>query len=56
MREYLADDLRIDESSLRQLNPLHFDEIGRRYRSRKIRILSKLIRRLRKNSGGEPYE
>jgi hypothetical protein len=56
MREYLAEDLRIDESSLRQLSPLHFDEIARRYRSRKIRMLSKLIKRLRKNSGGKRDE
>jgi len=56
MREYLADDLRIDESSLRQLSPFHFDEIARRYRSRKIRMLSKLTRRLRKNSGGKRDE
>lgn len=56
MREYLSDDLRIDESALRQLSPLHFDEIANRYRSRKIRILSKLIKRLRKNSGGKRDE
>lgn len=56
MREYLSDDLRIDESALRQLSPLYFDEIANRYRSRKIRILSKLIKRLRKNSGGKRDE
>jgi predicted transcriptional regulator of viral defense system len=43
MHKYLAEDLRIDESSLRQLSPLHFEEIARRYRSRKIRLLSKLV-------------
>lgn len=56
MREYLVDDLRIEESALGQLSPLHFDEIARRYRSRKIRMLSKLIRRLRKNNGGKRDE
>jgi hypothetical protein len=56
MREYLVDDLRIDESALRQLNPLFFEEIARRYRSRKIRILSKLTKRLGKNRGGIRYE
>jgi predicted transcriptional regulator of viral defense system len=56
MREYLVDDLRIDESALRQLNPQFFEEIARRYRSRKIRILSKLTKRLGKNRGGIRYE
>jgi len=56
MHEYLVDDLRIEESALGQLSPLHFDEIARRYRSRKIRVLSKLIRRLRKNNGGKSDE
>ena len=56
MHEYLVDDLRIDESALRQLNPLFFEEIARRYRSRKIRILSKLTKRLGKNRGGIRYE
>ena len=56
MREYLADDLRIDESALRQLDPLHFEEIARRYRSRKIRLLAEHINRLRKGNGGNRNE
>ncbi len=56
MREYLADDLRIDESSLGQLSPLHFEEIARRYRSRKIRLLGEHIKRLRKSGGGNRNE
>jgi len=56
MREYLADDLRIYESALKELNPLHVEEIARRYRSRKIRILGDLIHRVRTRDGRDHYE
>ncbi|MEE4263606.1 MAG: hypothetical protein V2I56_13020 [Desulfobacteraceae bacterium] len=56
MREYLMDDLRIDESALRRLNPLYVEEISRRYRSRKIHLLGEYIDRLRKGQGGSRNE
>jgi predicted transcriptional regulator of viral defense system len=52
MDEYLYDDLRIDASALKELDPLHFEEIARRYRSRKIRLLADLIHRIRMRDGG----
>jgi len=43
MRHYLIEGLRIDESSLADLNPGHIDEIARRYHSSKLRLLHKVI-------------
>lgn len=48
MRFYLVDNLRIEESSLAAIDPETIFEIGRRYRSNKIRILAGLVRQLRK--------
>jgi len=56
LREYLADDLRIYEPALKALNPLHVEEIARRYRSRKIRILGDMIHRVRTRDGRDHYE
>ena len=49
---YMESDLRIDTSALLKMNPDYLDSIAHGYRSRKIRLLSGLIRRL-KGSGGE---
>lgn len=44
---YLEDNLRIDPLALSDLNPTALDAIARRYRSRKIRLLSDLVKRVR---------
>ncbi|MBT8369350.1 MAG: hypothetical protein HKO68_06645 [Desulfobacterales bacterium] len=44
---YLEDNLRIDKVALSDLNPTALDAIARRYRSRKIRLLSDLVKRVR---------
>ena len=44
---YLEDNLRIDPVALSDLNPTALDAIARRYRSRKIRLLSDLVKRVR---------
>ncbi len=53
MRSYLQDSLRVEESSLKALDPEAIAEAGRRYRSNKIRILAGLVRQLRKADGHE---
>jgi len=44
---YLEDDLRIDPDALTELNPTALDEIADRYRSRRIKLLGNLVKRLR---------
>lgn len=44
---YLEENLRIDLAALRGLKPTELDAIARRYRSRKIRLLSDVVRRMR---------
>lgn len=48
---YMESELRIDTSALLKMNPDYLDSIAHRYRSRKIRLLSGLIRRLKGNGG-----
>ena len=43
MRHYLIEGLRIDESSLANLNSGHIDEIAQNYKSGKLRLLHKLL-------------
>ena len=43
MRHYLIEGLRIDESSLADLNPQQIDEIAQRYQSGKLRLLHRFI-------------
>jgi hypothetical protein len=43
MNTYLTDNVRIDDSILRELNSDVLFEIGRRYRSRKIRVLADYV-------------
>lgn len=45
--DYLVQDLRIDPSALRDLNPERLAEISEHYRSRRVRLLGALVRRLR---------
>lgn len=44
MREFLADNLRIDPSELVKLDPDEIDEYARRYRSRKLYLLAGAVR------------
>ena len=46
LSNYLEEDLRIDSAALRELKPTDLDAVARRYRSRKIRLLSNLVRRI----------
>lgn len=46
--EYLEKSLRVESATLKELNPNYLEEVAVRYRSRKIRLLANLIRRLRK--------
>ncbi len=50
MKNYLSKNLRIDLDRIVQLDAKLLKEIGIRYRSRKIRILSRLVLRLQKAS------
>ena len=53
MKTYLLDSLRIDPEGLGKLNPETISRISDQYRSRKLRLLSSLLRRLgRKGEGG----
>jgi len=56
MRRFLTEDLRIDVSKIQSLSPERIDEYAGRYRSRKLRHLSGLVRRLRKSKEGIPHE
>ncbi len=53
MITYLSDNLRIDESVLRDLNADLLFGIGRRYHSRKIRLLAEVVRQ---SKGSSPHE
>lgn len=44
MRQFLADNLRIDPSELVKLDPDEIDEYARRYRSRKLNLLAGVVR------------
>lgn len=48
--EYLEDNLRIDVTSLADLNLVHLEVIAQRYVSRKLRLLNDLLRRLKRSS------
>jgi len=47
MKTYLLENLRIDKEALIELSPERIDQIAERYRSQRIRILAKLVRRLK---------
>ena len=44
LRSYLEDNLRIDPAALKNLDAISLDAMARRYRSRKIRLLSELVK------------
>lgn len=52
---YLEENLRIDPVALRDLNPAALDAIAGCYRSRKIRLLSDLVKRVRKKEEKEVF-
>ena len=50
LMDYLENNLRVDLTALENLNTEHLDTIARGYGSRKIQLLSNLLRRLRRSS------
>jgi hypothetical protein len=56
MRRFLTEDLRIDISKVQSLSPERIDEYAGHYRSRKLKHLSRLVRRLRESKEGIPHE
>jgi hypothetical protein len=52
LRRYLTDDLRIDAEALSGLDAEELDRVAAGYRSRKVRILAALVRRLARKRGG----
>lgn len=52
MHSYLFDNLRLDLNSVKEMDPDLFEGYADAYRSKKIRLLSKLIRGLNKGKRG----
>lgn len=52
MRRFLEEDLRIDAEALRALSAERIDDYAERYRSRRLRFLAGIVRRLRKAGEG----
>lgn len=52
LRRYLTDDLRIDTVALAGLDAEELDRVAEGYKSRKVRILAALVRRLARAVGG----
>jgi hypothetical protein len=52
MRSFLEEDLRIDAEGVRALSAERIDDYAGRYRSRRLRLLSAVIRRLRRAGEG----
>ena len=50
LETYLSNSLRIETTEIRELNAEKLDKIARSYRSRKIRLLSNLIRRIHRRA------
>ena len=48
--DYLENNLRVDLTALTNLNSEHLDTIARRYGSRKLKLLSNLLQRLKRSS------
>ncbi len=49
LMDYLENNLRVDLTALTNLNTEHLDAIARRYGSRKLQLLSSLLRRLKRS-------
>lgn len=52
LHSFLLDNLRIEQSALRGLDPARLAEIARHYRSRRVKLLADLVGRLRKSGKG----
>jgi len=52
LQSWLFDDLRMDPAAIRDMQPARLAEYAGRYRSRKVLLLSKLVRRLGRRMGG----
>jgi len=50
LHDYLLTDLRVDPDTLRRLDPARLAEIAHRYRSRRVQLLSDLVKRLQKGA------
>jgi predicted transcriptional regulator of viral defense system len=50
LMDYLENNLRVDPTALAKLNIEHLGAVARRYGSRKLRLLSKLLQRLKRSS------
>ncbi len=55
LQTWLFEDLRIEPAATRTMNPELLEEYAARYCSRKILLLSRLIRRLGRDGGGGAY-
>jgi predicted transcriptional regulator of viral defense system len=56
LMDYLENDLRIDPEALAKLDRAQLGAIARRYRSRKLQLLSDLLKRLERSSHGVDHE
>lgn len=52
MRRFLEEDLRVDAEAVRALSAERIDDYAGRYRSRRLRLLSAVVRRLRRAGQG----
>ena len=53
LSNYLEQSMRIDPAALKELKPADLDQIAQRYRSRKIRLLSDIVRQMRRQTREE---
>lgn len=53
LHDYLVDNLRVAETTIRELDPARLMEIAEHYRSRRIRLLADLVRRMRMSGKGD---
>lgn len=51
LQAWLFDDLRIEPADIREMDPGWLEDYARRYRSRKIQVLSRLVYRLGQHRG-----
>jgi len=56
MRRFVIDDLRIDIGAIRSLSAERIGEFAGRYRSRKLRCLSGLVRQIQRSQEGTAHE
>lgn len=55
LKNYLFDDLRMDEASLQRMRPERLAEFATRYRSRKILLVRDLVSRPRRREKGDSH-